>query len=259
MNSRILFLIALTTYRESIRSRILYSLLIFGGLVIGTSALFGAVTIGDQIQVIQNFGLLCTSLFSVAFAVISGSALLHKELSRRTVYNILAKPVRRSEFLFGKYLGLLYTSCVMISLMGIGLCAFLLPFSGRIHFEIPVACLFIMLELSIVCAAAIFFSSIVVTPLLIGLFTFGLFLAGRSTDHLLYFVQEVGVTGSAAIVLRTLYTGLPHLELLNVSDRLVFGHTIGIGYVLWSAAYAAGYAGSLLIAGNILFKRREFN
>ena len=80
--------IALNTVRETIRSKILYSLFFFLILLLAVSAFFGTVTIGDQEKVIKDFGLFALSLFSVLYAVISGSLLLAKELQRKTLYNL---------------------------------------------------------------------------------------------------------------------------------------------------------------------------
>ena len=251
--------IAISTFRELVRSKILYSILFFAFLMVTASYFFGSVTIGDQVMVIKDFGLFSISLFSVAFAVISGAALLHKELSRKTVYNILAKPVTRAEFVFGKYLGMLFTVGLMILMMGLALSIFVYLFIGNLDYRLAQACLYILTELMIVCAAAIFFSSIVVTPMLSGLFTFGIFMAGRSTSQLLYFVESGHAAGFSGKVIQLLYWLLPRLDLLNVGNDLVYGASIGADHFLLSLLYAVGYSGILLILASAIFKRREFN
>jgi len=251
--------IATSTFRESIRSKILYSILVFVVLLLGMSAFFGSVTIGSQLQVISNFGLFSVSLFSVLYAAISGAALLHKELSRKTVYNILARAVTRSEFLVGKYLGMLYTVTAMVAIMGAGLFAFTAVLEGSPSWSLLTACFHIWLELIIICAAAIFFSSIVVTPLLSGMFTFGFFLAGRSAEYLLYFIKQDLVSGWQAWLLQGLYVLLPHFDRINISDLSVYGILPAPAQTLAALVYAAGYAAVLLILADIIFRRREFN
>lgn len=251
--------IALNTFRESVRSKILFSIFFFAIVLVLVSALFGTVTIGDQVKVIKDFGLLSVSLFSVSYAVISGSSLLYKELAQKTIYNILAKPVHRWQFLLGKYLGMLMTVGVMVALMGLALSGFVMLFEGRLDVLLFQAYLFILFELAIVCAATIFFSSIVVTPILIGLFTFGVFLTGRSAEYLLYFVKEGSITGVLASVLEALYVIMPHLDILNPSNEIVYGDIVSLEHTLYAAAYSAGYAGALLMLANWIFLRREFN
>jgi len=253
------FLIALNTFRESVRSKILYSVLFFAALLIVVSAFFGSVTIGDQVRVIKDFGLFSISLFSVLYAVISGAALLYKELSRKTIYNILAKSVKRWEFVLGKYLGMLITVAVLISLMTLGFLVFLYFFEARFDWLILQASFQIFLELSIVCAFAIFFSCIVVTPLLSGVFTLGVFLAGRSTDYLLFFVKNGTSREPLTSILKGLYVVLPHLDKINISDLVVYDKALELNAVVFSIFYAASYIGCLMILAALIFKKREFN
>jgi ABC-type transport system involved in multi-copper enzyme maturation permease subunit len=251
--------IALNTFRESMRSKVLYSIMFFALILVAVSAFFGAVTIGDQVVVIKDFGLMSISFFSVAFAVISGSALLHKELSKKTVYNILAKPVARAEFVFGKYVGMVITVASMLLLMGLALSVFASLFEDSIDFRLFTAYLYSFLELLVICAAAIFFSSLVVTPMLSGLFTFGIFLAGRSAGNVLYFIASDPAPSLGDSILRSLSWILPRLDLLNVGNDLVYGASISKDHLAWSMAYAIGYSAILLILATAIFRRREFN
>lgn len=254
-----IFIIALNTFRESIRSKILYSVMAFAVLLVLIAALFGTVTIGDQILVIKDFGLMSMAIFSVAYAAISGTTLLQKELARKTIYNILAKAVTRAEFLSGKYLGMLATVTLILILTGIGLQIFVLLLSYSWPDHLALAYYYIWLELVIVCAAAIFFSAIVVTPFLAGLFTVGLFLAGRSCQFLLYFSEKEVISGSAAEILRILYRLLPHLNQLNISNDLVFGLTPPAIHLAYATLYAVSYASALLLIATFIFAKKEFN
>lgn len=246
--------IAKTTFRESVRGKVLYSVLFASLLVEAVSSLFGNVTIGDQVKVIKDFGLLAVSLLSVGFCVVAGAALLHKELSRKTVYNILAKPVHRAEFLLGKYFGMVSTTAVLIALMGSCLSLYTAPFEGRLDPAMLQAYYYIFLELVVVCAAAIFFSALVVTPLLSGLFTLGVFIAGRSSAYILKFAELSGQPFP-----KTVYHLLPHLDSLNVGNAVVYGELAPASHVAWSTLYAATYAGVLLVLASLAFSRRHFN
>jgi len=251
--------IAVNTYRESVRSKVLYAVLFFAVILVAVSALFGSVTIGDQVKVIKDFGLLSVSLFAVALVVISGSALLSKELQRKTIYNILAKAVYRWEFLLGKHLGLFITTVVMVFLLALGLCLFAFCFEGRLDPLLLLGALYVLLEILIVISAAIFFSSLVVTPMLSGLFTFALFIAGRSAEYILS--MQAGLNGNAAAqtVLEIIYWMLPHLNELNIANSVVYGSGVSLEHLAFSAIYALSYAAALLLLANIVFVRREFN
>lgn len=249
------------TFRESIRSKVLYATILIAFLLMAVTTILGSVTIGDQIKVVKDFGLFSVSIFSVAFAVISGAALLFKELSKKTIYNILSKSVARWEFLLGKYLGMLLTTLSIISILGFSLILYLYYLEGHFDPLILLSMYYTFLELVIVCAAAIFFSSIVVTPILSGLFTFGIFLAGRSVDYLLYFVQHGVAQGSGKWILETLSAGLPNLDKINIANDVVFLNfeAFGIERLVWSSIYCLSYAGILLVLASIAFRRREFN
>ncbi len=256
---RQVFAIAITTFRELVRSKVLYVALFFSAALVLVAALFGTVTIGDQAKVIKDFGLFSISICLVGFSVISGSALLAKELSKKTIYNLLAKPVSRGVFLWGKYLGMLSTALMMLVCMGGALSIFLFMFEPEFDALMFVGYFFVALELVLVCALAMMFSSVVVTPLLSGLFTFGVFLAGRSTSYLVFFIEEGQVSGSLARFLRALYWAVPNFDLLNMANDLVYGRVASISTVAWCSCYVFGYAIVLLLAAQLLFARREFN
>ncbi len=251
--------IAQNTYRESLRSKVLYSLLLFAALLVGASIFFGSVTIGDQVKVIKDFGLFAISLFTVTYIIISGASLFHKEISRKTLHTLLARPVSRWEFLFGKFAGLLLTASVMLLLMSLGLTLLSIAFEGTLSIPLLMCFYSIFLELIIICAAVIFFSSIVVTPMLIGLFTFSLYLAGRSASLLLYLIDNEFVTGFGASILKGIYAALPHLEMLNTVNEAVYNVPQSATHLAWSTLYAGGYALVLLLLSRIAFESREFS
>ena len=253
------WMIALNTFRESIRSKILYLTLCFSTVLIFVAALFGSVTIGDQIKVIIDFGLFSTSILAVLYAVITGTTLLSKELTRKTIFNVLSKAVKRWEFVCGKYLGMLLTEAVLIAIMAVLLVLFVFLFQGGFRPAILLGSLHILFELVIVCGLAIFFSTIVVTPLLSGILAFSLFLVGRSAGYLLYFVKSGASDGVQSLLLKALYLVVPHLDKINISSEIVYDAPLPISATLIAGLYAVGYAGVLIVLGTMFFERREFN
>src|SRR5215813_9499760 len=160
--------IAVNTSREAIRNKVLYSILSFACLLTAIAAAFGAVSIGDTTKFVKDFSLLSISLFGVVTTLVLGVNLLSKELGKRTIYNILSKPVARWQFLVGKFLGLLATLAIMMGLLTAGLFAVLWLLEERIAWEMIPVVVAMLMELVVLLAAAIFFSSIVVTPALAG-------------------------------------------------------------------------------------------
>jgi len=249
--------IALNTGREAIRNKVLYSILLFACLVTGISAAFGWASIGDTIKFVKDFSLFSISLFGVVTTVVLGVSLLSKELGKRTIYNILSKPVARWQFLVGKFLGLLATLAVMMALMTAALLTVLYFLEGRIDWEsVPVVAV-MLLELGILSAVAIFFSSIVVTPTLAGLFTAATFIAGRSTSMLGYLMAPDQPTALRYFA-RGLHTILPHLNQFYIADRVAYGITLSPVYYVDAVLHAAAYSAVLLLISVAIFRRREF-
>src|SRR5690242_2971457 len=131
--------LALNTAREAVRNRILYSILFFAVLMVAVSAVFGAASIGDQVKYMKDFSLMSVSLFSVIIAIVLGVNLLHQELGRKTIFNILSKPVARWQFIVGKFFGLSATLSLIVFLMSGGVIACFALLNGQIDMGLVVA------------------------------------------------------------------------------------------------------------------------
>lgn len=249
--------IALNTWRESIRSKVLYSILLFACLITAISAAFGWASIGDEITFVKDFSLFSISLFGVVTTVVLGVSLRSKELGKRTIYNVLSKPVARWQFLVGKLLGLVATLAVMMALMSAALLALLYPLEGRIDWNVLPVVAVMLLEIGILSAAAIFFSSIVVSPTLAGLFTAATFIAGRSTPMLGYLMTPDQRPGLRYIA-RLLHAVLPHLNQFYIADHVAYGVSLSPAYYLHTTIYGLAYMLLLLAVSVVIFQRREF-
>src|SRR5580658_9604527 len=115
--------VAINTFREAVRDRVLYNLIFFALMMMGAAIFVGQISIGIDRIVIVNLGLSAISLFGLVMAVFIGVGLVYKEMDKRTLYSLLSKPIRRSEFLLGKFAGLLLTLAVNTALMTLGLAA----------------------------------------------------------------------------------------------------------------------------------------
>jgi ABC-type transport system involved in multi-copper enzyme maturation permease subunit len=252
-----LFAIAVNTVREAIRNKVLYSILFFAVLVVMLAAVFGAASIGDQMKFIKDFSLMSISLFAVIIAIVLGVSMLHKELGKKTILNILSKPVPRWQFIAGKFVGLLLTVTMIVALMCGGLLAFLATFEGHADWNLALAAATALLELMVIIAVALFFSSIVVTPTLAGLFTAATFVAGRSAYLLDYFFQDE-YRGAVTHLARVLWWVLPHLNRFNIADQVVYGNFAGAAYLGAAVVYAVAYTCATLLLSVAIFSRREF-
>jgi len=249
--------LALNTAREAVRNRILYSILFFAVLMVAIAAVFGAASIGDQVKYMKDFSLMSVSLFGVIIAIVLGVNLLHQELGKKTIFNILSKPVARWQFIVGKFLGLLATLSLIVVVMSAGVVGAFAMLTGRADWGLVVASFAALLELMVVIAVALFFSSLVVTPSLAGMFTAATFVAGRSASYLLYFLNG-DQARPIQVVATGLYWILPRLDRFTVADQIVYGTLPDPSYLAVLVAYAGAYAGILLLLSIGLFSRREF-
>jgi len=252
--------IALNTYREALRNKLLYSVLFFAAFLVGVSALFSSVTLGDQIKVIKDFGLFSLSFFGALATIITGVSLLNKELKQKTIYNVISKPVRRSEFIVGKYLGITLSVGLLVLLMGVGLMIFIAIFEHHFDRHLLIGVLLAVLEVAVVASVSMFFSAIVVTTTLSGLFTLAAYIAGHSIQYLKYFLhQDPQINPALAGLIRVFDLILPDLSLFNMADAIVYGRPIPLQILLSSGIYAITYSTIALILAAAIFSRRELN
>ncbi|MGA3213797.1 MAG: ABC transporter permease subunit, partial [Terriglobales bacterium] len=178
--------VSFNTYREAVRDRVLYNLVIFALLLVAASLLFGQISIGIERIILINLGLSAISIFGLFIAIFVGIGLVSKEIDKRTLYTVLARPVRRWEFIVGKFFGLAGTLAVNTFFMAAGFFAALLFLTHRFHradLWLLVAIYFIMLEFVIITALALLFSCYS-SPLLAAIFAFALFVIGTFAEDL---------------------------------------------------------------------------
>ena len=118
MSGARIYAIALNTYREAVRDKVLFGVLVLAAAVLALTLALGELSLDQQMRVVTDLGLASISMFSVVIAIFLGSSLLYKEIERKTLYVILPKPIARFEFLLGKYLGIVVTCAVFIAIMG---------------------------------------------------------------------------------------------------------------------------------------------
>lgn len=248
--------IACNTFREAVRDRILYVLLFFATMAILFSRVLALLTVGDRIKIIKDVGLASISLFGVLMAILIGTSLVAKEIEKRTVYTLISKPLRRSEFLLGKFSGLVLTLFVMLLAMSVIFLVLVFLHTWRIDWKILVAVFFIFLELILITAVATLFSCFS-TPILSSLFSLCFYLIGHLSWSLETLIKKVR-PGAARVFLQVLYVVLPDLENFNVKTEAVHGLPIPPQLFLYSAAYGIVYSAFILGLAVFIFRRRDF-
>jgi ABC-type transport system involved in multi-copper enzyme maturation permease subunit len=250
--------IAFNTYREAVRDRVLYNLILFALLIVGSSLLFGQISLEIDRIVLINLGLTAISLFGIVIAIFIGIGLVSKEIDKRTLYTVLAaRPVRRWEFITGKFLGLVMTLTVNALLMSVGFFAAVLYVShglGRGDLQLLTAIYFILLEFVLITALALLFSTFS-TPVFSSIFAFAIFAIGTFSEDLR------GFAGMAHGVTRWVMTGaaylVPNFAALNVITQVAHNTAIEPRLILLNTLYVLVYAAAVLTASVWIFERRN--
>jgi ABC-2 type transport system ATP-binding protein len=258
-SARRIVAIAFHTFKESVRDRVLYNLVVFALLLIGAAILFGSISVGIERIILVNLGLSSISIFGLFIAIFIGIGLVAKEIDKRTIHSILAKPVFRAEFVLGKYAGLLLTLIINTAIMTAGFYLALIHQDhglNRADFAPLEAIYLIVLQLALVVALALLFSCIS-TPILSAVFTFCLFVAGHFLADLRLLGQQ---SGSAALhkVLNVVYYLLPDFGAFSVIAQAVHRQRMPAHLVAADSLYALLYVTILISAAVLLFEEREF-
>jgi ABC-type transport system involved in multi-copper enzyme maturation permease subunit len=256
MNARIAH-IAANTFREAVRDRVLYNLIAFALLLSGAAILVGQISIDIERLVVVNLGLTAVSLFGVVIAIFIGIGLVSKEIEKRTLYTVLSRPVRRWEFIVGKFFGLAGTLVVNTFFMALGVFAALLYVAHKFSApdaQILVALYFIILEFLIICSLALLFSSFS-SPLLSAVFAFSLFVIGSFADDLRGFARLTH--GFAGWIATSAAYLVPNFSALNVISAVAHQQSLSLQLILQNTLYALFYTAMVLSGAILIFERRN--
>jgi Cu-processing system permease protein len=302
--------VALNTYREAVRARVLHGLFALALATAGYSLVVGAFALNSSLRVVSDLGAASISIYGIVVAVVLGATSLYRELELKTIFPILARPIRRSEYLTGKYLGTVLTLAVFIAAnSGVLLLALAVESGGSVVVPLSIAAgatvllgglsirsqrfrtflpipwalvillagayfagaapddrrvvlgsaLLTLSEVALVTAIATVFSSFS-SPFLTAVFTFGVFVVGRSADTLARLPPRVfgsvltRTGGVLAKIVPNLMVYVPPRPLLTgEASGPSLGHYLGMA-VLHSLAWSV----LLLTFASVLFRRRDF-
>jgi Cu-processing system permease protein len=266
---RTIWVIAVAVFKESVRDRVPYAMVVFAVLLMAASYLIAQMTAGQDLKIIKDLGLAALSVFGLFIAVFIGIGLVSKEVEKKSVFGLLSKPVSRTQFILGKYAGLVMTLAVNLGVMSLAFYGVLFYISvstpaavlaaaaaPAMDPRLLIAIGLIFAELMLITALALFFSTYS-SPLLATLLTIGLWVAGHFNADLRNFERVVD-SAAAVAVARALYYLLPNLAPFDVKAEAVYGMPIAMRHVLYTTAYAAIYITTLLTASVAIFRRRDF-
>lgn len=247
--------VALNTFKETIRNKVLYNILLVAAVALLLSLSFGDLSLFSRAQVMTDFGLVTMSLTGLLLAIFIGVGLLGGEISSKTVYGVISKPVSREAFIIGKFCGLCTTLAlnfllialvffVSISLLGV-------PMKAPVLYAV---CL-LLVEMGLIVGASIFFSTFT-NPTLAAIFTIGFYIAGHLND-----LMNIGVEQQQSRLwyglLKLLNSLLPNLEYFNVRTRVIYELPVPAGFFLDAAFYGILYTVLFLLLSMIVFSRKD--
>lgn len=247
--------VAKNTFKETIRNRILHNILIFAIGLILLSLVVGEWSMYQQVKVIKDFGLSAMSIFGLLIAVFIGIRLMVQEMEQKTIYLIVSKPIKRWEFVFGKYIGLSVTLALNVFLMSLALWGTGFLMEGFIDWSLAPAIFLIYIEILLVVAFSLLFSSFMM-PTVSAIATLMIFIVGHLSDYLMEFMAVYPDRGYHWL-LRAIYYVVPNLEKLNLKIAVVEDLPFDAQTVVFAFLYGASYILILLIVTALVFNRKD--
>jgi ABC-type transport system involved in multi-copper enzyme maturation permease subunit len=247
--------IAHNTFRETVRDRVLYGLVVFALLLLPGSRLVIPLAIGQELKIMKDFGFAAMALFGLMIAVVVGAALVHKELDKRTIYVLVAKPVRRWELLVGKYLGLMATILLAFGVMFAVLAGTVITLGGRLDWLLALAVAGLFLQLAAVTAVAILFSTLA-SPALSAVFTICLYIVGTAADQLRLFADRMPGLAVKLAVKGASYA-VPNLHLCDYRTEAVYGLEVPGAKVALMLVYIMTYTALILLVSSAILERKD--
>jgi len=247
--------VALNTYREAVRDKILYVLLFFAGVTILCSKALGYISVGEDMKIITDISLASISVFGALISIFVGTSLVYKEIDKRTIYTILSRPIWRFEFILGKYLGLSMLIATVTVIMGTVAAAYILVLGGTVSFMFAEALLLILWKLLLLTALSVLLSTLT-SPILGAIIVLAAYFIGHATGIL---VDLPGQFDNTAIkeVIALAYYAIPNLSNFDIWREYSNGVAVPHSYVAWTMVYGAVYTGLLLFLACLSFHDRD--
>lgn len=247
-------IIAKNTYRQAIRDRILYGILIFALLFLGSTIVLGSLSLGEDLFVIRNFGIAGIYIFSLIITIFMGSSVVYDEIQKKTTYLILSKPVTRGKVILGKFLGLFGAICLTVGLMAVAYVG-IVYLSGAFVDYWALGAIFLQLfEIAILISVIIFFS-IITTPLAATIYTILVLYIGHFLSLALEYASKA--EGFLKFALQTVYYVMPNLEKFNIRNFAIHNINVGLPSIFLAILYAFIYTSLMLYLSKRLFNKKE--
>ncbi|EKD30304.1 MAG: hypothetical protein ACD_78C00094G0001 [uncultured bacterium (gcode 4)] len=251
-----MFNIALNTFRELARNKILYMIVFFGIALIGFSLVLASLSLGQSDKIVVDFGLAMVEIFGIISVIFIGSQLLFREIEGKTVYLILSKPVARRDFILGKFLGFAAILFFIIFIQSIiSMVVFLIantPLSMLLFASIG----FIYIKLLLLFAIILFFSTFI-SPLLSILLVMGVYIISHSITTM----TDMAIRSGNQILFyfsKILMVVFPNFEALNIKSLIGTTLVLNPSFFAINIVHALLYLAVILTFAVLIFNRKTF-
>jgi len=248
--------IAVNTFKETIRDRVLAVIVVFALLMIVGGLWLGSISLGEQGRMMKDFGLVAVTLFGLVVAVFIAAGLVHKEVEKRTVFVLFSKPVGRAAFIAGKFVGLCATMAVVLAGMGVFLFLLVWAVAGEASGMLLVAVLMVYVQLLAIMAVTIFFSTLG-SAILASVLGICVFVAGQLSHNVLA-LTRLGQNAVTEALSWVVYVVIPNLAAVDVKAGAVGESTLAWGEVAVWTGYLLAYVVVVLALAALVFRRKEF-
>ncbi len=249
--------IALNTFRETVRDKILYNILLFAVGFALVSIVISQWSMGQQEKILKDFGLTIITVFGLVISIFIGTSLIYKEVEKKTIYSILTKPISRAQFVLGKYFGLILTLFINYTIMSIGLVLILWMFTSGFHLNLLIPLGFIFLMLTIIIAIALLFSTFV-SPIVSMILSIFVFIGGNFSADIKVFGLNPETEGTLIEwFINLAYYIIPNLQLLNFQNEVIHNIPMDVNRILLAILYTVLYNGLVVLAAVWIFDRKN--
>ncbi len=249
------YALALNTFREAVRNRILYTIFAFALIMIVSSVLLGTIMVGNKERIILDVGFGCISIFSMLISIFLGISLVSREIEKKTLYTIVTKPISRLEFLLGKTAGLIMTVFVIEAIMTLVLFVVHWIYTGSWNSLIVLPPFMTFFESIVIISFAVLFSSYS-NPILAAMFTLTFYVVGNLSWGLKLLIRKLE-SSAFKLFFSGLYHLLPNLELFHYGNKVTHSLTINYGNISLSVLYSVVYSFTLLIIAWMIFENKD--
>ncbi len=248
-------LVAVHTIKEAVRDRVFSVSILFSAILFSTALALTPLAAGQRDKLVQDLGLGAIAAIGLLLAVFIGTSTVYREIDKRTIYTLLARPISRGEYVTGKYVGLVLTVILNVMIMFTLYSALVHFYLHQFKIELLAAAYLIGVELAVISAFSLFFS-VIASPFLGAFFTGILFVVGHLASDIMRFAEMLP-DGIARKVFQGAGYVVPHLEYFNIKGMAVYGKPVTLEYMAWTTMYGLLYALALVLISVVIFRRKD--